>query len=552
MQSMMVDVSTDDGVADCYLAQPDRTTPGPAVLFFPDGIGLRPRLYEMADRIASHGYTVLVPNVFYRSGRAPLVDNLDELLASGDRDKLMGAIWPAVRGLDPADVMRDTHFYLDYLAGVTGVAAGAVGLTGYCMGAGLVLRAAGTYPDRIAAAGGFHGGNLASDAPTSPHLLAGNIQAELYFGARRCRPVAAAGADRAPGRRVAGGRCAVPSRGVSRRDPRLHDERHGRLQPGGRGPALDRTVRPAAPGPADHSGYSRLNALTPGVGLERRGAPVDFDGRSSGLRGSSSVDYLPARAFLAGVALTVLAGRVAAVDFAGATDFAAAVLVARVTVFAGAGLLAVALLAAVRVAGVFVAVALLAAVLVALVAVALVAVALVVVALVVAAFVAVALVAVRLAGICAGADFTAAGFAAVRVVAVRVVAVRVVAVRVAVGRAAVGRAAVALAAADFAAAGRTGAVFTRARPDRRGRGHLRQLARGDLLLEADAGPECRYRGLLHLDRLAGAGIARGAGCPLTLLEHAEAGERNLVALGHCVLDFGDNRFEGRTGRFPVA
>jgi len=175
----MVDIATEDGTCDAYLAQPDGDGPHPAVLFFPDAIGLRQRIYDMADRIASHGYVVLAPNLFYRSGRAPVVANLDELLKAGDRQKLMEAVIPVARALKPADAMRDTRFYLDYLASVS---PGPVGLTGYCMGAGLALRTAATYPDRVAAAGGFHGGNLASDAEDSPHLLAPSVKAELYFG----------------------------------------------------------------------------------------------------------------------------------------------------------------------------------------------------------------------------------------------------------------------------------------------------------------------------------------------------------------------------------
>jgi carboxymethylenebutenolidase len=182
MQGTLVDIGTDDGIADCYVAQPPGAGPFPAVLFYPDGIGVRPRLYDMADRIASTGYVVLLPNVFYRAGRIPLIPNLEEILKLEDRTRLMEALAPIMSHLKPADVMRDTRFYLDYLAGHDAVAAGPIGVTGYCMGAGMSLRAAGTYPDRIAAAAGFHGGNLATDAEDSPHLCAATVRAELYFG----------------------------------------------------------------------------------------------------------------------------------------------------------------------------------------------------------------------------------------------------------------------------------------------------------------------------------------------------------------------------------
>lgn len=182
MPGTLVDIPTDDGIADCYVAQPADSGPFPAVLFYPDGIGVRPRLYDMADRIASNGYVVLLPNVFYRAGRLPLVPNLEEVLMLEDRSKLMAALGPITSHLTPADVIRDTRFYLDYLAGHEAVAPGPIGVTGYCMGAGLALRAAGSYPDRIVAAAGFHGGNLATDAEDSPHRSADTVRAELYFG----------------------------------------------------------------------------------------------------------------------------------------------------------------------------------------------------------------------------------------------------------------------------------------------------------------------------------------------------------------------------------
>src|SRR5262245_58177021 len=182
MTSSLVDITTDDGVCDAYLSQPDSPGPHPAVLFFPDGIGVRQRLYDMADTIASWGYVVLLPNIFYRSGRVPLIENLDELLQLEDRTKLMEGLRPVVGQFKALDGVRDAKSYLDFLTAQPSVAQGPVGLTGYCMGAGMALRTAGEYPDRVAAAGGFHGGNLATDNPDSPHLSAKTCRAELYFG----------------------------------------------------------------------------------------------------------------------------------------------------------------------------------------------------------------------------------------------------------------------------------------------------------------------------------------------------------------------------------
>ena len=78
--------------------------------------------------------------------------------------------------------MRDTGAVLDWLSKQPEVKGTKVGVTGYCMGAGMALRAAGTFPDRVAAAGGFHGGRLATDAPDSPHLLAPRVKAQVYIG----------------------------------------------------------------------------------------------------------------------------------------------------------------------------------------------------------------------------------------------------------------------------------------------------------------------------------------------------------------------------------
>ncbi|MEU5433617.1 dienelactone hydrolase family protein [Streptomyces sp. NPDC020719] len=176
-----LDIPTPDGIADAYLTHPDDGAPHPAVLLYMDAFGLRPHLKKMADRIAAAGYTVLVPNLFYRGGRAPLVE-LPEFIDPAQRPNLFDEITPHIFALTAEAAMRDADAYLSWLAASPLTTGGPAGLTGYCMGAGLALRTAGTYPARVAAAAGFHGGRLANDAPDSPHLLAGNITAELYFG----------------------------------------------------------------------------------------------------------------------------------------------------------------------------------------------------------------------------------------------------------------------------------------------------------------------------------------------------------------------------------
>ncbi len=178
MQSATVDVKTPDGVADAYLTRPDDDGSHPAVLFIIDAIGLRPRIEEMADRIAERGYVVLAPNVFYRAGRAPVLP-VPDLSDPDSRTGFMQRVRPLMEQLTPETIVRDGGAYLDYLGEH---ADGPVAITGYCMGGRLGWRIAAAYPDRVAALGAFHAGGLVTDAPDSPHRSADRLQAELYFG----------------------------------------------------------------------------------------------------------------------------------------------------------------------------------------------------------------------------------------------------------------------------------------------------------------------------------------------------------------------------------
>jgi len=179
VQSATVDVTTADGVADAYLTWPDDGAPHPGVLLVMDAIGLRPRIQEMSDWIGAQGYVVLAPNFFYRGGRAPVAPTGDLKDPGRDRAAFMVQIRPLIEQLTPEALGRDGAAYLEYLSDV---APGPVAITGYCMGARAGWRIAAACPDRVAALGGFHGGGLVTDAPDSPHLSAGALDAELYFG----------------------------------------------------------------------------------------------------------------------------------------------------------------------------------------------------------------------------------------------------------------------------------------------------------------------------------------------------------------------------------
>ncbi|MFE3188899.1 dienelactone hydrolase family protein [Nocardia sp. NPDC059240] len=175
-----VEITTPDGVADAYVTRPDDGAPHPGVLVIQDGFGLRPSLRALADRIAAHGYTVLLPNAFYRHGPAPVVE-LPEFIDPSERPEIFQQVFPMIRELTTDRLRADAGAYLGWLAASPFVTPGKVGVTGYCMGARLAVVTAGLFPDRVGAVAGFHGGPLVTDAPDSPHRLAENITAELYF-----------------------------------------------------------------------------------------------------------------------------------------------------------------------------------------------------------------------------------------------------------------------------------------------------------------------------------------------------------------------------------
>jgi carboxymethylenebutenolidase len=178
MNGSTIDVPTPDGVADCYLSKPAGDASHPGVLFMIDAIGLRPRIEQMADRIAAEGYVVLAPNVFYRAGRAPLWETPD-LRDPDSRGRFMRSLGPLMGALTPAAVTADGRAYLDKLEELTD---GPVGVTGYCFGGWLGWMIAAAYPDRVAALGGFHTGRMVTDGQDSPHLLAPSVRAEVYWG----------------------------------------------------------------------------------------------------------------------------------------------------------------------------------------------------------------------------------------------------------------------------------------------------------------------------------------------------------------------------------
>jgi carboxymethylenebutenolidase len=177
----MLTLPMPDGAAEAYVAPAPDGRPAPGVLFVIDAIGLRPRIEEMADRIASWGYTVLAPNVFHREGSAAETAPQADLREPGAREAFMGEAMGRVQRLTPDLLARDLPAYLSALRGLPEVAGEEVGVTGYCMGARIAIRAAGLDP-AVVAVGGWHGGGLVTDGADSPHLALATARAAFAFG----------------------------------------------------------------------------------------------------------------------------------------------------------------------------------------------------------------------------------------------------------------------------------------------------------------------------------------------------------------------------------
>lgn len=185
MSKSSVFIDTGDGRCEASIFRPEGSAgPWPAVIFYMDGLGIRPGLFQMAERIASHGYYVFLPDLFYRSG--PYTPDLTIFL---DPDKRKVWVEKYILSVTIERVTKDTAAFLDFLAAQPDVKQPHVGTTGYCLGGMCSIAAAGHFPERIAAAAAYHGARLATDAPDSPHLLASRMKARVYVMAGSNDPV---------------------------------------------------------------------------------------------------------------------------------------------------------------------------------------------------------------------------------------------------------------------------------------------------------------------------------------------------------------------------
>src|SRR5579872_4327894 len=175
-----VEIKTPDGTCDAAFIHP-KSGSHAGVLIWPDAFGLRPSMRAMAKRLAAEGYSVLVPNPFYRVSKAPFTDaSTFNFGNAADRAKLT----PLMASVNaPGNPEKDAVAFVGWMDAQKQVnKSKKIGTQGYCMGGPLVVRTAAALPNRIGAGGSFHGGGLVNDTPASPHLLASKIKARMYFG----------------------------------------------------------------------------------------------------------------------------------------------------------------------------------------------------------------------------------------------------------------------------------------------------------------------------------------------------------------------------------
>ena len=170
-----VEVTTPDGLADCHFVHPS-TGQHPAVLVWPDILGLRPAFRAMGRRLAQSGYSVLVVNPFYRDARSPVVGEG----ASFGQPEIRNIVLPMAGNLNADTHFTDARAFVGFLDQQAAVDTGRkIGTTGYCMGGPMVMRTVAAVPDRLGAGATFHGGGLATDADDSPHLLIPTTTAQM-------------------------------------------------------------------------------------------------------------------------------------------------------------------------------------------------------------------------------------------------------------------------------------------------------------------------------------------------------------------------------------
>jgi carboxymethylenebutenolidase len=211
-----IDLTTPDGQMKTFVYHPEHDGPSPVVLYLMDAPSIRPALKDMASRLATAGYYVLLPYLFYRGGPYREFGTSDEDMHA--RRDLMATV-------TPTNIVSDAEVLLEFAANDPAARGGAAGAVGFCMSGGLAVSVARAMPDRLAAAASIHGAWLVRDTADSPHLGLDRVRAELYFGWADNDPTA-------PAADLAVMRDALEAAGVPHTVDFLTDAVHGYAPPG--------------------------------------------------------------------------------------------------------------------------------------------------------------------------------------------------------------------------------------------------------------------------------------------------------------------------------
>jgi carboxymethylenebutenolidase len=177
MIEQQLDIPTEDGATTTFIVHPDRGGPHPVIFFYMDAPAIREELRDMARRLATSGYYVVLPNLYYRSGVMELGP-----LSRDPNDPGRKRMFDLMASLSIPKIMSDTKALLAFVDGQAAAGKGPMGAVGYCMSGQYAISAAANFPDRFGAAASIYGVQLVTDKDDSPHLAARKAKAELYFG----------------------------------------------------------------------------------------------------------------------------------------------------------------------------------------------------------------------------------------------------------------------------------------------------------------------------------------------------------------------------------
>jgi carboxymethylenebutenolidase len=179
MQEQQIDISGPEGLIDTFICHPDEGGPHPVVIFYMDAPAIREELLDMARRLASVGYYVMLPNLYYRSARAGQYGFDVQRIRVDEAER--AKMFFLMNGLTNEMLVRDTAVFLAHLRADPAAASGPVGVVGYCMSGQFVVAAAAAYPGDIAAVASYYGVGIVTEQADSPHLRLAKVKAELYL-----------------------------------------------------------------------------------------------------------------------------------------------------------------------------------------------------------------------------------------------------------------------------------------------------------------------------------------------------------------------------------